>query len=149
MPLKFKSVLRFSVRGGIVDAYGDSSKVPIFERFFAGGAKSIRGYDERKVGPLDSITGDPIGGESLLIANVEYTIPIIEFVKLAAFLDTGNIWEKVEDFGSGEFKSGAGVGVRVKTPIGPVNLDYGYPLNDEPGEDGRSGKFYFSVSRGF
>ena len=149
IPLKFKSVLRFSVRGGIVDAYGDSSKVPIFERFFAGGAKSIRGYDERKVGPLDSSTGDPVGGESLLIANVEYTIPIIEFVKLAAFLDTGNIWKKVEDFGSGEFKSGAGVGVRVKTPIGPINLDYGYPLNDEPGEDGRSGKFYFSVSRGF
>ena len=81
-----------------MDAYGDSSKVPIFERFFAGGAKSIRGYDERKVGPLDTSTGDPIGGEALLTANIEYTIPIIEFVKLAAFFDTGNIWEKVEDF---------------------------------------------------
>jgi len=149
VPLNFKSVLEFRVRGGIVDAYGDSSKVPIFERFFAGGARSIRGYDERKVGPLDSSTGDPIGGEALMTASIEYTIPIIEFVKLAAFLDTGNIWEKVEDFGSGDFKSGAGVGVRVKTPIGPVNLDYGYPLSDEPGEDGRSGKFYFSVSRGF
>ena len=149
IPLKFKSVLEFRVRGGIVDAYGDSSKVPIFERFFAGGARSIRGYDERKVGPLDSSTGDPIGGEALMTANVEFTIPIIEFVKLATFLDAGNIWEKVEDFGSGDFKFGAGVGVRVKTPIGPVNLDYGYPLNDEPGEDGRSGKFYFSVSRGF
>ena len=70
-------------------------------------------------------------------------------MKLAAFVDSGNVWEKVEDFGSGEFKSGTGVGVRVKTPIGPVNLDYGYPLTDEPGEEGRSGKFYFSVSRGF
>lgn len=149
IPFKLKSVLELSVRGGVVDAYGDSSKVPIFERFFAGGARSIRGYDERKVGPLDSSTGDPVGGEALLTANVEYTVPIIEFVKLAAFLDTGNIWGKAEDFASGGFKSGAGVGVRVKTPIGPVNLDYGYPLNDEPGEDGRSGKFYFSVSRGF
>ena len=81
--------------------------------------------------------------------NLDYTIPIIDFVKLAAFFDTGNIWGEVEDFGSGDFKSGAGVGMRVRTPIGPVNLDYGYPLNDEPGEDGRSGKFYFSVSRGF
>ena len=42
-----------------------------------------------------------------------------------------------------------GLGLRVKTPIGPINLDYGYPLNKEPGEDGKSGKFYFSVSRGF
>ncbi|HQP10267.1 MAG TPA: BamA/TamA family outer membrane protein, partial [Candidatus Omnitrophota bacterium] len=48
-----------------------------------------------------------------------------------------------------ELKSGTGLGFRVKTPIGPVNLDYGYLLNDEPGEDDRSGKFYFSVSRGF
>jgi outer membrane protein insertion porin family len=149
VPLKYKSVLEFRMRAGIVDAYGDSSKVPIFERFFSGGARSIRGYDERKVGPLDSSTGDPIGGEGLFTANMEYTIPIIEFVKLAAFLDAGNVWAEVEDFGSGDFKSGTGLGLRVKTPIGPINLDYGYPLNDEPGEEGRSGKFYFSVSRGF
>lgn len=149
IPLKFKSVLEFRLRAGFVDAYGDSSKVPIFERFFAGGARSIRGYDERKVGPLDPSTDDPIGGEGLFTANVEYTVPLIEFVKLAAFFDMGNVWSRVEDFGSGDLKSGTGLGLRVKTPIGPINLDYGYPLSDEPGEEGRSGKFYFSVSRGF
>jgi len=149
IPLKFKSVLELRTRAGFIDAYGDSSKVPIFERFFAGGARTIRGYDERKVGPLDSSTNDPIGGEGLFTANIEYTIPIIDFVKLAAFFDTGNVWANVEDFGSGDFKSGTGLGLRVKTPIGPVNLDYGYPLSEEPGENGRSGKFYFSVSRGF
>ena len=149
IPLKFKSVLEFSGRVGFVDAYGDSEKVPIFERFFAGGAQSIRGYDERTVGPLDSNTNDPIGGESLFVGNIEYTIPLIDFVKLAAFFDVGNVWAKTEDFASGDLKSGTGVGMRVKTPIGPINLDYGYPLNDEPGQGGRSGKFYFSVSRGF
>ncbi len=149
IPLAFKSVLEFRTRAGFVDAYGDSTEVPIFERFFTGGARSIRGYNERKVGPVDSETNDPIGGESLLTANIEYTIPIIDFVKLAAFFDIGNVWAKAEDFGSGDFKSGTGIGFRVKTPIGPVNLDYGYPLNDEPGEEERSGKFYFSVSRGF
>lgn len=149
IPLKFKSVLEFRGRVGFVDAYGDSEKVPIFERFFAGGARSIRGYDERTVGPLDLNTEDPIGGESLFVGNIEYTIPLIEFIKLAAFFDVGNVWAKTEDFASGELKSGTGVGLRVKTPIGPINLDYGYPLNDEPGQDERSGKFYFSVSRGF
>ncbi|MBN1870164.1 MAG: outer membrane protein assembly factor BamA [Candidatus Omnitrophica bacterium] len=149
IPFKFDSVLELRARAGYVDAYGDSTSVPIFERFFAGGARTIRGYNERKVGPLDPNTGDPVGGEGLLTANIECTIPIIEFIKLAAFFDTGNVWAEVEDFGSGELKSGTGLGLRVKTPIGPVNLDYGYPLNDEPGEDERSGKFYFSVSRGF
>ena len=149
LPLKFKSVLEFRLRSGLVAAYGDSEKVPIFERFFAGGARTIRGYNERRVGPLDPNTEDPIGGESLVVGNIEYTIPLIDYVKLAGFFDVGNVWARKEDFGSGGFKAGAGFGLRVKTPIGPINLDYGYPLNDEPGEDQRSGKFYFSVSRGF
>ena len=149
LPFKFKSVLEFRLRGGLVAAYGDSEKVPIFERFFAGGARTIRGYNERRVGPLDPNTESPIGGESLVVGNIEYTIPLIDYVKLAGFFDAGNVWARKEDFGSGGFKAGAGFGLRVKTPIGPINLDYGYPLNDEPGEDQRSGKFYFSVSRGF
>ncbi|MCA9400477.1 MAG: outer membrane protein assembly factor BamA [Candidatus Omnitrophica bacterium] len=150
VPLKFKSVIEFKLRAGVVDAYGDSYEVPIFERFFVGGARTIRGYEERQVGPLDPNTNDPVGGESMFVGNIEYTIPLIEYVKLAAFFDTGNVWVDVNDFGmKGSLKSGTGVGLRVKTPIGPINLDYGYPLNDEPGEDKRSGKFYFSVSRGF
>ncbi len=149
IPLSFKSVVEFRVRAGMVEAYGGSGSVPIFERFFAGGSRSIRGYDERKVGPIDSLTNDPIGGESLLVGNVEYVIPVIDFVKLAVFFDIGNVWPKVQDFASGGFKSGTGMGLRVKTPVGPINLDYGYPLNSEPGEEKRSGKFYFSVSRGF
>ena len=149
IPLKFDSVFEIRTMAGVVDAYGDSTKVPIFERFFAGGARTIRGYNERKVGPLDPVTEDPIGGESLLVGSLEYTIPLIDFIKLAAFVDSGNVWSKISDFGQGGYKSGTGLGLRVKTPIGPVNLDYGYPLNDEPGEESRSGKFYFSVSRGF
>jgi len=149
VPFKYDSVLELRLKTGMVDAFGDSSTVPIFERFFAGGANSIRGYEQRKIGPLDPTTNDPIGGESILVANIEYTIPLIEFIKLAVFFDVGNVWADFEDFGTGAFKSGAGVGVRIKTPIGPVKLDYGYPLNDEEGEEDKSGKFYFSVSRGF
>ena len=149
IPFKWDSVFEIRMTAGIVDAYGDSSKVPIFERFFAGGARTIRGYNERKVGPLDPVTEDPIGGEALLVGNLEYTIPLIDFVKLAVFVDSGSVWEKISEFGKGGYKSGTGLGLRVKTPIGPVNLDYGYPLNHEAGEDQRSGKFYFSVSRGF
>jgi len=148
-PLKYNAVLELRLRAGVVDAYGDSDKVPIYERFFAGGASTIRGYEERKVGPIDSVTDDPLGGEALLVANIEYVIPLIDFIKLAAFFDVGNVWGEIEDFASGDYKAGAGLGLRVKTPIGPVKLDYGFPLNDEPGEEDQSGKFYFSISRGF
>ena len=152
VPIKFSeltTVVELSARTGMVKAYGDSSRVPIFERYFVGGAHSIRGYNERKVGPLDPNTQDSIGGEVMLVGGIEYTVPVIDILKGAVFFDTGNVWSKVKDYGTGGLKSGTGVGLRVKTPIGPINLDYGFPLNNEPGEQKKSGKFYFSVSRGF
>ncbi|MBI4309889.1 MAG: outer membrane protein assembly factor BamA [Candidatus Omnitrophica bacterium] len=152
IPIKFSeltTVMELNARTGMVKAYGDSDRVPIFERYFAGGAHSIRGYNERKVGPLDPNTNDSVGGEVILVGGAEYTVPIIDILKAAVFFDTGNVWSKVKDYGSGGLKSGTGLGLRVKTPIGPINLDYGFPLNNEPGEEKRSGKFYFSVSRGF
>ncbi|NTV28705.1 MAG: outer membrane protein assembly factor BamA [Candidatus Omnitrophica bacterium] len=151
VPLKFSSVIELSGRAGMVDAYGSSSKVPIFERYFVGGARSIRGYDERSVGPIDANTNDPIGGESLFVGTVEYTIPLIDVIKFATFYDIGNVWGKYSDFFTTKLLSGAGIGLRIKTPIGPMNLDYGIPLDKQPGESTRnkSGKFYFSVSRGF
>jgi len=149
IPLIRESVLEFRLRTGLIDAYGDSTNVPIYERFFAGGTHSIRGYNERKVGPIDAVSEDPIGGESMLVGNIEYIMPIIDFIKLATFFDTGNVWSKISDFGKSGFKSGIGLGLRVKTPIGPIKLDYGYPLDSEPGEEGKEGKFYFSMSHGF
>jgi len=143
------TVLEISARTGIVQAYPDTPDVPIFERYFTGGQDSIRGYDERSIGPTDPNTGDSIGGEALVLGSVEYTVPIIEIIKGAIFFDTGNVWAKVRDYGTGGTKSGTGVGLRVKTPIGPIKLDYGIPLDSEPGKSSKSGKFYFSVSRGF
>ena len=144
-----KSVVEFRVRSGWLLTYGDTDDIPIFQRFYAGGADSIRGYNERKVGPIDDLTEDPIGGESLLVCNLEYTYALMDFLKVAAFFDTGNVWRKVEDFGAGGFKSGIGFGLRINTPIGPVKLDYGFPLNTEPGEEDKEGQFHFSMSRSF
>ena len=143
------TVLEISGRTGIVQSYPNTPDVPIFERYFTGGQDSIRGYDERSVGPLDPNTNDAVGGDALLLGSVEYTVPIIEIIKGAVFFDTGNVWDKVRDYGTGGVKSGTGVGLRVKTPIGPIKLDYGIPLDKEPGQTNKSGKFYFSVSRGF
>ena len=159
-PMFRGSVLELRGRTGLAKPYGSSDRVPIYERYFAGGANTIRGYHERKIGPIDQVSKDPLGGESMLIGNVEYLYPVFSFIKLAAFYDVGNVWQKLGDIASsknangvansGGFKSGVGLGVRIKTPIGPIMLDYGIPLNTEPGEDTRgSGKFHFSMSHGF
>ncbi len=145
-----KFVLEVKGRAGLATSYGDSKEVPIYQRFFAGGANTIRGYAERKVGPRDPGSNDPIGGEAILVGNVELTFPIYEkLLKGAVFCDAGNVWRRAEDFIVGaKYKSGAGVGLRIKTPIGPVSLDYGYPLVRNFDDD-RTGEFYFSMSRGF
>jgi len=144
-----KLVLELKGRGGIADAFGDSTKVPIYERFYAGGSATIRGYRERRIGPKDPLSNDPIGGEAVLLGNAECTFPIYEKVlKGAVFYDIGNVWEKWEDIGLRDLKSGTGVGVRISTPIGPVKLDYGFPLSNVPGEAKR-GRFHFTLSQGF
>jgi len=144
-----KLVLELRLRAGVAHEYEDTIEVPIYERFYAGGQNSIRGYRERRVGPRDMSSGDPIGGEALLIGNVEYTFPLVtNMIKGAIFYDIGNVWARSDDFATGNFKSGAGAGVRVKTPIGPVKIDWGYPLDDVPGED-KKGRLYFSISQGF
>ncbi len=149
-PLWRGSTLELRARVGLADSYGNSESIPIYERFFAGGAYTIRGYHERKIGPIDPVSKDPLGGDSMLVGNAEYTYPLFNFLKIAAFYDVGNVWAKFNKLGSGGLKSGVGLGLRIRTPIGPIMLDYGIPLNKEPGEDTKgSGRFHFSMSHGF
>lgn len=141
-------VLNLRLQSGIIDTYDDTNRVPVYERFFAGGAYTIRGYDERSVGPKDPTSKDPVGGEAMLVGNVELTFPVYENIRGALFYDVGNVWAEKSDFGSGGFKSSIGLGVRIKTPFGPVKLDYGYPLNKGEGVPS-SGKIHFSMGHRF
>lgn len=143
-------VLELKGRTGWAKPYNGTSDVPIYERFYAGGANTIRGYKERRVGPRDPGSDEPIGGEAILLGNAELTFPVYEkLIKGAIFFDVGNVWRRTGDYMvTGDYKAGAGVGVRVKTPLGPVRVDWGYPLVKDY-QDSRTGEFYFSMSRGF
>jgi outer membrane protein insertion porin family len=146
-------VLEARVRAGIVEAYGDSTEVPIFERFFGGGAGTIRGFRERRVGPTDPVSNDPIGGESTFIATLEEVVTAVKdergrpIIKTSVFVDVGDVWRRVAEFGE-SFKVGAGVGARVNTPIGPIRIDVGIPVSDVDDEK-RKPRFHFNISRSF
>jgi len=146
-------VLELKLRDGVVSTYGgNNGAVPVYERFFAGGTYTIRGFKERDIGPKDQ-SGDAIGGGTIAIANAELTFSIIENLKGAFFVDAGNVWHVPDSkpkggTSPGGIKVGVGIGVRIKTPIGPVKLDYGFPINaDDSQDDG--GRIHFSMTRGF
>ncbi|MFA5339073.1 MAG: outer membrane protein assembly factor BamA [Candidatus Omnitrophota bacterium] len=143
-----RQVLQLTARAGAVGAFGNTDSVPIYERFFIGGADTVRGYKERSIGPKDPVTNSPLGGNAMLVGNAEYVFPIVEFLKGAVFMDAGNVWQREGDFGKGGVMYSAGTGIRVKTPVGPIKLDYGYPLKTDQGEK-KVGRFHFSLSRAF
>ena len=118
--------------------------VPLFDRYFLGGVTSLRGYRYRQVGPKDLASGEPIGGNTFFLGSAEYSIPIIERLRLAVFYDIGNVYSNAYDFKFQDYLDNWGVGVRLNIPrLGPLRLDYGIPIT-HTGASG-SGKFQFSV----
>jgi translocation and assembly module TamA len=99
-------------------------------RFFAGGDNSVRGYKFESLGPEDE-TGKVIGGSGLLTASFEYEHPLINRWSIAVFVDSGNAFTGSRF----EPKTGAGVGARWQSPLGPVRIDLAFPLDDD--EDAR------------
>ena len=105
----------------------DLRDVPADLRFYAGGANSIRGYGHQLVGPL--VGKKPVGGLSLFTTSFELNCRVIGDFGVAAFLDGGAAFiERTPRFNE-EILWGTGVGLRYFTPIGPIGLDLGFPLD--------------------
>jgi outer membrane protein insertion porin family len=126
--------LVWAVRGlyGMAEGWG-GQEVPIFERFFLGGATTLRGQRTRSVAPKDD-QGDVIGGDKELLFNTELLIPVVARFRIALFFDAGNAYGFGTDFDPTDLRYGAGVGVRFFSPLGPMRLDLGYNLDRKPGE---------------
>lgn len=140
----WETVLAVRVRGGYVESYGATKTVPLYERFYLGGANTVRGYDEWEVGPKD-IYGNPEGGKSMFYTNFEYRIPISkEFFHLIAFWDSGYCWRELRDINLQDLQSGVGGGIRINIPMmGLLGIDYGYGLA------ARSGEIHFNIGSTF
>ena len=123
---------------------GSSDQVPIFERLFLGGSNNLRGFPFREVGPQDQ-NGEPLGGNSMARATVEFTFPIVEKARGAIFYDTGFVNSDSWSFGFNHIASDIGIGLRLDLPIGPLRLDYGYPIQ----RDGYNGGGHFNFNVGY
>ena len=144
-----KSVIATSLRVGLAKGFQETVGIPLSQRFFAGGGRTIRGFELDTAGPLDE-NGEPLGGNALFILNLEYRFPIRGNLGGVVFFDYGNVYDLVSNFDFSELRKTTGIGIRYKTPIGPLTVDWGYKLDREfePVRESPS-EFFISVGHAF
>lgn len=142
-------VFVLSNKFGSVQPYGRTKYVPPYEKFFLGGADTVRGYERAgEIGPV-------YGGDMYYVMNAELRFPIARegrrnMAQFAFFFDMGNSWDHFDDIdfslgpNENQFKAGVGVGLRFTTPALPIRIDWGYGLNHAKGQD--KSHFYFNMS---
>lgn len=141
--LKWDTILSINGEIGMVDSTNDD-EVPIFDRQWLGGARTLRGFEFRDVGPRDDASSETIGGNSMAWFSVEYTVPLFEQVRGAVFYDAGFLNADSWDFSPTDLYTDAGVGLRLNLPFGPLAFDYAFPLQvpDERADNGGQFQFY-------
>ena len=144
--LGWETILAGRLKIGFAEPLGPEENLPISERLYAGGEKSVRGYARRKLGPLDA-RGNPIGGLSLIEGSVELRRPIWGPLGGALFIDFGQVSLRSFDLPVNDLKFGSGFGLNYQTPLGPLALYLGFPWRPPRGE--ASWQFYFSVGAYF
>jgi outer membrane protein insertion porin family len=114
-------------------------QVPLNTRFFAGGANTHRAFPMDNLGiPGQTINdeGNPIGGNALVLINAEYVRKLNSLFSATVFVDAGNVWESPNTVRLQDIRWGAGLGLWLDTPAGPLRFEYGWKLDREPGESG-------------
>jgi len=144
-----KTVLRLRSEIGYIL---DEDEAPVFERFYAGGHRSFRGFDFRGVGPrgirndTGNVGNDPVGGDFLFLLGLEYNFPIYQdLIRWVFFTDTGTVQD---DIGFDQYRVSVGTGVRFKVPFlfsAPIALDFAVPLMKEDGDEERLFSFDVAV----
>jgi outer membrane protein insertion porin family len=149
VPLPFGSP-RFtfgaSLSAGVMDSFGDTTDVPITQRFYLGGRSSIRGYRENSLGPR-AADGSVIGGDAMIAIKNQLNYLVADSISAHLFLDGGNVFLRDRNPDYSSLRWGTGVGVRYLSPIGPIGLDVGAPVRERSGEP--SLRVHFSVGSPF
>ncbi len=153
-----KLVLAFSTELDLADAYGDPGYVPLQERFFTGGARTIRGFEEGGIGDQARVFyKDPtlgafrtsLGGEAAFVENTELRYSFTEMFQGVLFLDMGSNWPEISDIDPSEFRFSTGAGLRVRIPglNAVLSVDFPVVLRKESGDETEF--FHFSFGQSF
>ncbi len=124
--------------------------LPFFENFYAGGARSVRGYRDNTLGPKETAFGSTfqqsIGGSVKTIGSLEMFFPKLfdsPAARISAFVDVGNVFRNVDAFEASELRGSAGIALQWRAPVGPISISYAQPLRDQPGDDVERLQFTF------
>ena len=139
-------VLAGRLKIGLADSLGSARKFPLFERFYSGGDRSVRGFGRRRLGPLSS-SDDPLGGLSLVEGSMELRRSLTEALGAAVFLDFGQVSTRPVDPPLDNVRFAAGFGFSYATPVGPLRLDVGFPFDPPPGD--QAWQVHFSIGQYF
>jgi outer membrane protein assembly factor BamA len=127
--------------------------LPAGRRFFAGGSTSVRGYQQDRLGvpAVLNAAGLSNGGNGLVIMNGEVRTRIFSTVSLVGFMDGGNVFKRMGDINAGDFRGSAGVGLRYRSPLGPLRMDFGFKLDRRfvAGKRERGWEFHLSIGEAF
>ncbi|MCR6662506.1 MAG: outer membrane protein assembly factor BamA [Luteimonas sp.] len=112
--------------------------LPFFENFYAGGARSVRGFRDNTLGPREAATGStflqPIGGALKTVGSLEMFFPQLiksPAARVSAFVDVGNVFKDIDTFESSELRASAGIALMWRAPVGPISISYAYPLRSK------------------
>ncbi len=146
LPMGKKGQVNLGVRGGMLFPSTGAADFPIDLRLFTGGPDSVRSYPYNDLGPRTR-SNDPLGGESYWVANAEYVRTLAGPVKAVGFVDAGSLSRFGEGLSFASPDIAAGLGIRIDLPVGPLRLEYGHNMTQDPGEP--SGTWHFAIGTAF
>jgi outer membrane protein insertion porin family len=124
--------------------------LPFFKNFYAGGVGSVRAFETATLGPKD-LNGDVIGGNRRFVSNLEFLFPLPGYkeknVRLALFLDAGQVWGPLQKVSFSDLRASAGLAVSWDSPVGPLRFSFGAPIKQEEGD--KIERFQFQLGKVF
>lgn len=146
----FKEVWTSVVAARLKLGHITGGEAPLRDRFLLGGVNSIRGYDEDSICIKydEELAGVECGGGNIMcLMNLEIRLPLVTRLEMSYFIDVGGIWLNSSELSMSDLKAGVGFGLRYRTPIGPIRLDYGHKITDVEKQD--IGKVYLAIGHMF
>lgn len=150
-PVTDNSSIRARLEYGFGNGYGDTSTLPFFKNFYAGGVSTVRGYRSSSLGPRDAVVDQTIGGNRRVLTNLEWFFPVPgvtrdeKSMRLSTFVDGGMVYGSGERLDLGELRYSAGLAFNWFSPVGPLSFSYATPLNRRPGDQIENFQFTLGV----